>query len=232
MVEEPGSRPADNQCMFQGFFHQRCFQGPTDRPADDFATTQIHNPSQINPARYSPHVSDISHPGQIGSARHLQLLKSIGSHRFKMPAVGCARSKRPLLPGADTMELHQAGHPVLAAKNILSFQLPGDPWTAVGSSTQPMRLPNTTQQLIVGTLPRPRNFCAPSIVTAAPDLERLAKSLNRKFPGQLGNHGIPPCSGSVESMPRDFFKISLCCRKASFSLLSLRFSCSRTVRLI
>src|SRR5262245_2753653 len=232
MVEEPGSRPADNQCMFQGFFHQRCFQGPTDRPAYDFATTQIHNPGQINPASDGPHVSDISHPGQIGPQRGLEFLKSIGSHRFKVSAVGGSRSKRPLLPGSDTMELHQAGHSILATNNILSFQLPGDPWTAVGGSTLAMSLSNTLQQPIVGTLPLPRNFCAPSIVTAAPDLERLAKSLNRKFPSQLCNHGIPPCSGSVESMPRDFFKISLCCRKASFSLLSLRFSCSRTVRLI
>ena len=84
------------------------------------------------------------------------------------------------------------------------------------------------QQLRIGFLAAARNRFAPLIIAAAWDLEHPAQELDGVLRRKLLYHGIPFCGGSWESMPRDFFRISLSWRAMASSFLSRRFSSSST----
>src|SRR6185436_16179089 len=120
MVEEPGSWTANNQCLLQGFFHQRCLQGGADKPANDFATAQVHDRSQINPTSHRPDVSNVGYPDLVRLCwGRRQLLGPIGCDVLGMPAVSRARPEGSLALSSDALNPHQAGNPIFTTRDVL-----------------------------------------------------------------------------------------------------------------
>src|SRR5579884_689567 len=149
-----------------------------------------------------------------------------------MAAIRCARTERPFVHRPDAVELHQPCHALFSTGDVFPPQLLRDARAAVTLAAVGKYPRYLRQQLLIGLGAGAWRMLAPMIVTAARHGQGGTKVLNRKLPCQLFDHGIPFCRGSAESMPRDFFKISLCWRRLSTSFLSRMFSCSSTVRLI
>src|SRR5579884_1383340 len=149
-----------------------------------------------------------------------------------MATDGSARTERPFVHRPDAVELHQPCHALFTTGDIFPSQLLRNARTAVTVAAVGKHPRDLHQQLLVGLGARARHWLAPTIVTATGHAQGGAEVLNCKLPCHLFYHGIPFCRGSAESMPRDFFKISLCWRRLSTSFLSRMFSCSSTVRLI
>src|SRR5215469_64526 len=131
MVEEPRSGTASNQCLLEGFFHQRSFQGRADGPTNNSATVEVHDCGQVHPTGDGPEVSDIGHPSLIGPIGSRSLLQEIGSSAAAAGTLSGAGPERSFLPCAHRVKPHQTGYPLFIAMDVLLAQVPGQPGAAI-----------------------------------------------------------------------------------------------------
>lgn len=121
MVEKPRGRTALFLRLLQGFFHQRCFQGVTGGPTDNFTAVKIHYRSQIKPALGGPDVGDVTDPNLIDRGCFGGVGQAIGGNGMVMVGVGGFGLEGLFLTGLELESLQVAGHAVAAAGNALSF---------------------------------------------------------------------------------------------------------------
>src|SRR4029077_4481989 len=224
MVEEARGGSAQRQGLCEGCFHQRTFQSITQGPADDLAAVEIHNCGQVDPAAGGPEVSNIGHPRLIDPGQLPSLGEAIGSSAIEMVAVGRAGTKGSFGFGADLVATHQASDAIFTAGHLLASQLPCNPRAAVGLATVRKDLAHLLQQLLVGLGTGTGSFLSPVIIATAGNFQNPAKGSSRIFSRQSSDHGIPFCDCLEESMPRDFFRISLSWRTVSNSFFKRAFS--------
>jgi hypothetical protein len=107
------------------------------------------------------------------------------------------------------MDPQQTGHTIFAARDLFPSQGLGDARTAVSLPTLGKSLLDVLEQLGIGLLAWAGNPLAPLVKAAAGHCQNPAEVADRILRCEFFNHGIPFRSGSCESMPRDFFRISL-----------------------
>src|SRR5215471_11485417 len=141
-----------------------------------------------------------------------------------MLAIGCARTERAFGFHTNVMAAHQPGYALLAAGDLLTSQLPRNPWTAISLAALVKDQADLLQKLLVGLSAWSRNFAPPLIVATASHFQDPAQAADWVLGRQGADHGISFCDCFEESMPRDFFRISRSCRTVSSSFFNRAFS--------
>src|SRR5579859_876926 len=223
MVEEPGSRTSVNQCLLQGFFHQRCFQGLAGGPPDDFPAVEIHHRSQIKPALGGGHVSDVSDPGVIDGLRLWVCGQQIRSDGMRMIGLGGFGPEGSFLAGFEVEGTHVPGHAVAAATYPFPLQADGQPGTAINFAVGDKEARKFFPKLLVFQRSPAGTTAPPCVVGAAPHAQNPADILDGVLLCHKLDQGIPP-GGRSESMPIAFFRISWWSLSLAFSLRRRRSS--------
>src|SRR6185436_2165105 len=98
MIEQPAARRTVGDRLAHCFFDQRRLHVVSTSPAHDLATAQVHHSGQINPARISTNVSDVTDPYLIQSFRRPRFFETVGRYRMRMLAVRGPGLESSLLP--------------------------------------------------------------------------------------------------------------------------------------
>src|SRR5262245_567937 len=126
-----------------------------------------------------------------------------------MLAIGRTRTKGAFGFGTDIVAAHELGHAIFTAGDLHPPQLPSNARAAVGLAALFKDSADLLQELLVGLGAWSGNLAPPSVVATAGDFQYPAEAANRIFRRQGADHDIPFCDCFEESMPRDFFWISL-----------------------
>src|SRR5467141_2145402 len=119
-----------------------------------------------------------------------------------------------------------------AATVVFIFKRSGHARTAIGFASLVPGFDDERPELLIGELALAGLAMAPLVITAAGDAQHPTDLSQRKFHREGFHLGIPFCSGGSERMPRDFFRISLCVRRYSFSWRKRWFSTSSSAAVI
>src|ERR1051325_3428096 len=210
----------------EGFCDQRAFQMIRCCPGHDFAAVKVHDCSQIEPAFQRGDIRNISYPNFVGSAGRLGLAQAIGRDLQAMVAVGSPGTKSRAVQPAQAGLSHQACNAISSTGMLLLVESPGNARTAVSFAGIAVGLSDQRQYNEVAPSPQPGLANEPGVVATARNAQFPTKQGNVKFHRERFHLGISFCGGSSESMPRDFFRISLCVETRSNSRRSLWFSIS------
>src|SRR5580698_479852 len=232
MVEKSPGRTALFLRSLQGFFHQGGFQGATQGPAHDPAAEQIHDRRQINPALDGPDVGDVGDPDLIGRGGSPERLEVVGRNRVGVMAVGGAGTKSPLGPGAEAGGPHEPGDPVLAGPDARAAQLVEHPRAAVAGLVFLVDPADMLREFARAPGAFALGTVEPPVVTAARHLKGPGQFLKGIIGGEVFHKGISFGSGSWETMPSAFFRISFLRLAIWSSRCVLRSSCANCWALI
>src|SRR5580765_2859569 len=228
MVKEARSGTTQSPSLLQGFFDQRALKSVTQGPADDFAAIEIHHCSQIDPASGAADIGNVGYPGLVDAGGQAVLLETIGHGAIEVLAIGSAGTEGPFGLGLYVIATHQPSDAIFTASNLLGLQVTGNTRAAIPLVALSKDLAYLLQELLIGLIPRARSAGAPLIIAAAWNFQNSAEGAHRVLSRQGWDHGIPFCDCLEESMPRDFFRISLSWRTVSNSFFKRAFSSLRT----
>src|SRR6202012_4064180 len=100
--------------------------------------------------------------------------EAVGGGAVQVAAIRGARPEGAFGAGFQAMATHQASHAVLAARDVLALQEPGDAWAAIGLVVLLEGLADTVQQLLVGRGARACPWSAPWVVATGRDRQQAA----------------------------------------------------------
>src|SRR5215212_6366182 len=100
--------------------------------ADDLATVQVHDSSQVEPPLIGSNVGDIGEPNPVRRSRSEVAIDQVRCDRQLMTAVGRAWVPCPGHDGANAVPPHQSLDAPTAHAAIAQFGM--DPWAAIASS--------------------------------------------------------------------------------------------------